>query len=92
MRNYELVYVVKLNFDEEVREVILNKVKEVVVIDGEIVKVDIWGIKKLVYLIVKFIEGFYVLVNFKLVVDVFKEIDRNLKINENVIRYMIVVV
>ncbi|HBE9334029.1 30S ribosomal protein S6 [Clostridioides difficile] len=91
MRNYELVYVVKPNSDEEVREAILNKVKEVVATDGEIVKVDTWGTKKLAYPISKFTEGFYVLVNFKSAVDVPKEIDRNLKINENVIRHMIVV-
>ena len=91
MKNYELVYVVKPNSDEEVREAILNKVKEVVATDGEIVKVDTWGTKKLAYPIAKFTEGFYVLVNFKSAVDVPKEIDRNLKINENVIRHMIVV-
>ena len=91
MRNYELVYVVKPNSDEEVREAILNKVKEVVATDGEIVKVDTWETKKLAYPIAKFTEGFYVLVNFKSAVDVPKEIDRNLKINENVIRHMIVV-
>ncbi|MFB8805334.1 30S ribosomal protein S6 [Clostridioides difficile] len=91
MRNYELVYVVKPNSDEEVREAILNKVKEVVATDGEIVKVDTWGTKKLAYPIAKFTEGFYVLVNLKSAVDVPKEIDRNLKINENVIRHMIVV-
>ncbi|MCC0629744.1 30S ribosomal protein S6 [Clostridioides sp. ES-S-0108-01] len=91
MRNYELVYVVKPNSDEEIREAILNKVKEVVATDGEIVKVDTWGTKKLAYPIAKFTEGFYVLVNFKSAVDVPKEIDRNLKINENVIRHMIVV-
>lgn len=91
MRNYELVYVVKPNSDEEVREAILNKVKEVVATDGEIVKVDTWGTKKLAYPIAKFTEDFYVLVNFKSAVDVPKEIDRNLKINENVIRHMIVV-
>ena len=91
MKNYELVYVVKPNSDEEVREAILNKVKEVVATDGEIVKVDTWGTKKLSYPIAKFTEGFYVLVNFKSGVEVPKELDRNLKINENVIRHMIVV-
>lgn len=91
MRNYELVFVVKPNSDEEVREAVLNKVKEVVATDGEIVKVDTWGTKKLAYPIAKFTEGFYVLINFKSGIDVPKEIDRNLKINENIIRHMIVV-
>ena len=91
MRNYELVFVVKPNTDEEAREAVLNKVKEVVATEGEVVKVDVWGTRKLAYPIAKFNEGHYVLVNFKAGVDVPKEIDRNLKINENVIRHMIVV-
>ncbi|MGL5695120.1 MAG: 30S ribosomal protein S6 [Peptostreptococcaceae bacterium] len=91
MKNYELVYVVKPNAAEEAREAVMNKVKEVVATAGEIVNVDVWGNKKLAYPIAKFNEGHYVLVNFKCAVDVPKEIDRNLKINENVIRHMIVV-
>lgn len=90
MRNYELVFVVKPNADEETREAILNKVKEVVSTDGEVTKVDVWGTRKLAYPIAKFNEGHYVLVNFKANVELPKEIDRNLKINENVIRHMIV--
>ena len=91
MKNYELVFVVKPNADEETREAVLNKVKEVVATNGEVVKVDVWGNKKLAYPIAKFTEGFYVLVNFKASADLPKELDRNLKINENVIRHMIVV-
>ncbi|MGL5711865.1 MAG: 30S ribosomal protein S6 [Paraclostridium sp.] len=91
MKNYELVFVVKPNTDEEAREAVLNKVKEVIATEGEVAKVDVWGTKKLAYPIAKFTEGHYVLVNFKSAVDVPKEIDRNLKINENVIRHMIVV-
>ncbi len=91
MKNYELVYVVKPNADEETKEAVLNKVKEVVATQGEVETVDTWGNKKLAYPIAKFTEGYYVLVNFKSGVEVPKELDRNLKINENVIRHMIVV-
>jgi small subunit ribosomal protein S6 len=91
VKNYELVYVVRPNADEETREAVLNKVKEVVGAAGEVAKVDVWGNKKLAYPIAKFTEGHYVLVNFSSAVDVPKELDRNLKINENVIRHMIVV-
>ena len=87
MKNYELVYVVKPNSDDETKESVLNKIKDVISSNGEVEKVD----KKLAYQIAKFSEGFYVLVNFKSGVEVPKELDRNLKINENVIRHMIVV-
>ena len=91
MKNYELVFVVKPNADEETKTAVLNKVKEVIATEGEVEAVDTWGNKKLAYPIAKFTEGYYVLVNFKSGVEVPKELDRNLKINENVIRHMIVV-
>ena len=88
MKNYELVYVVRPNAEDEVKEAVLNKVQEVISANGEVEKVDTWGNKKLAYQIAKFSEGFYVLVNFKASADLPKELDRNLKINENVIRHM----
>ena len=91
MKNYELVYVVRPNAEDEVKEAVLNKIQEVISANGEVEKVDTWGKRKLAYQIAKFSEGFYVLVNFKSGVEVPKELDRNLKINENVIRHMIVV-
>ena len=90
MKNYELVYVVRPNAEDEVKEAVLNKVQEVISANGEVEKVDTWGNKKLAYQIAKFSEGFYVLVNFKASADLPKELDRNLKITENVIRHMIV--
>ena len=91
MKNYELVYDVKPNSDDETKESVLNKIKDDISSNGEVEKVDTWGNKKLAYQIAKSTEGFYVLVNFKSGVEVPKELDRNLKINENVIRHMIVV-
>ena len=90
MKNYELVYVVRPNAEDEVKEAVLNKIQEVISANGEVEKVDTWGNRKLAYQIAKFSEGFYVFVNFKASADLPKELDRNLKINENVIRHMIV--
>ena len=90
MKNYELVYVVRPNAEDEVKEAVLIKKQEVISANGEVEKVDTWGNRKLAYQIAKFSEGFYVLVNFKASADLPKELDRNLKINENVIRHMIV--
>ena len=65
MKNYELVYVVRPNAEDEVKEAVLNKIQEVISANGEVEKVDTWGNRKLAYQIAKFSEGFYVLVNFK---------------------------
>ena len=58
MKNYELVYVVRPNAEDEVKEAVLNKVQEVISANGEVEKVDTWGNKKLAYSIAKFTEGF----------------------------------
>lgn len=90
MRNYELVYVLKPVLEDEAKDAVLDKVKSIIEASGEVVNVDVWGNKKLAYEIEKLKEGFYVLVTFKATVDVPKELDRNLKINDNVIRHMVV--
>ncbi|MGL5439681.1 MAG: 30S ribosomal protein S6 [Filifactoraceae bacterium] len=90
MRNYELIYVLKPNLDDEAKAVVSEKVEAVINANGTIEKVDVWGNKRLAYEIQKLNEGFYVFIKFSAAVDVPKELDRNLKINENVIRHMIV--
>ena len=49
MKNYELVYVVRPNAEDEVKEAVLNKIQEVISANGEVEKVDTWGTKKLAY-------------------------------------------
>ncbi|MZQ74760.1 MAG: 30S ribosomal protein S6 [Peptoclostridium sp.] len=89
-RSYELVYILKPNLDDEAKEAVFNKVKDLIAVNGEISSVDTWGNRKLAYPIKKFNEGFYNLVNFTGGNDVISEIDRNLKIMDSVIRHMIV--
>lgn len=91
MRNYELIYVLRTTATDEEKEAILNKVKAIIEESaGEVGKVDPWGNKRLAYEIDKVREGYYVLVNFKAETAVPKEIERNLKINDNVMRQIIV--
>ncbi len=90
MKNYELIYVLRPNLDDESKTAVLDKVKAIIETSGEVEKVDVWGVRKLAYEIQKLNEGFYVLVNFKASTDLPKELDRNLKISDSVIRHMIV--
>ena len=56
---------------------------------GEVEKVDVWGMRKLAYPINKKEEGYYVVVDFKGNPTLPKELDRRLKISDNVIRHII---
>ena len=90
MKNYELIYVLRPNLDDEAKTAVLDKVKAIIETSGEVEKVDVWGARRLAYEIQKLNEGFYVLVNFKASTDIPKELDRNLKISDSVIRHMII--
>ena len=91
MKAYELLYIVKPTLDDEAREAVLNSIKDIITeTNGEVGEVDIGGSRKLAYPIQKFREGVYTLVNFKADVEFPKELDRRLKISEDVIRHVIV--
>lgn len=90
MRKYETLYVLKPDLEEEKRNELIEKFKTIIEKDGEIEEVNEWGTKKLAYEIDKITEGYYVLVNFKANTDLPKELERNYRISDDVIRYIVV--
>ncbi len=90
MTNYEVMFILKPTVEEGKVETLIETVKEIISADGSVDKADSWGIKKLAYPIEKFNEGFYVLIEFKSGVEVPKELNRRLKIMDEVIRHMII--
>ncbi len=89
MNKYELMYILKTSADEEKRTQLLEKFTGIVETNGQVESVEEWGNRKLAYEISKVNEGYYVLVNFSAATDIPKELDRNLKIADEVIRHMI---
>lgn len=89
-RNYELILVLNPSIGEEKLEAELERVKALVEAQGEISEVDVWGRRKLAYEIQDEPEGYYVLIHFASEADYPKEIERILRISENVLRYLIV--
>ena len=90
MTNYELMFIVDSTLEDAVKEQAVETVKGIIADNGEIVKADIWGMKKLAYPINKKNEGYYALVEFKANEDFPKELDRRLKISDNIVRHLIV--
>jgi small subunit ribosomal protein S6 len=90
MRHYELVCIVHPDLDEAAFNEVIEKIKGWVVDTGGIVdKVEIWGRKRLAYVIKKHREGQYVLFNLSLEPSAITTMDQNLRFMEPVIRYMI---
>jgi small subunit ribosomal protein S6 len=93
MRNYELVCIIQPDLDETAFKEAVEKVKGwVVEAGGSVEKEDVWGKRKLAYLIRKQREGQYVLFNISMPADATKELERKIRFLEPVMRQMLTVV
>ncbi|MBW5448786.1 30S ribosomal protein S6 [Cohnella sp. CFH 77786] len=89
MRNYELMYIIRPDVEAETVQAVTEKFQGIIANGGEIAKHDVWGKKRLAYEINKHREGTYVLVQFKAPASVVAELERVLKITDEVIRHMV---
>ena len=92
MNRYEMIYIIDADLEETARKELIEKVSALITANGgEIEKVDeTWGKRRLAYAIDYKTEGWYVLVNFNAPAELPRELERNLQINENVLRYLVV--
>ncbi len=91
MNKYELAVVVSAKLEDDARTATVEKVKEYITrFGGTITNVDEWGKKKLAYDIQKMSEGFYYFIQFDAEADCPAELERHVRIMENVLRYLCV--
>ena len=91
MNKYELTVVVNAKIEDDARVATVEKVKEYVArYGGTITNVDEWGKKRLADEIQKMKEGFYYFIQFEADATAPAEIERHVRIMENVIRYLCV--
>ena len=87
MRQYELMVILDPETEERTVDKTMDKFLTVVKNDGGTVEnVDIWGRRRLAYDIKKKSEGIYAVVNFTSEPATAKELDRQLGLNESVMR------
>ncbi len=91
MHKYELALVVNARVEDDVRAAVVEKAKEYVTrAKGQITDVEEWGKKKLAYDIQKMSEGFYYFIHFDAEPTAPSEIESNVRIMDNVLRYLVV--
>ena len=91
MNNYELLYIINNDLADEAKEALIAKLNGVVTENGGSVEsVEKWGTKKLAYTINFKNEGYYVLVNFAAEATLPSELERIMRINDDVVRFMVV--
>jgi small subunit ribosomal protein S6 len=91
MNNYETLYVLKPTLTDEETAANIAKIEEILVREGaEILATNNMGMRKLAYPVEKNERGVYTVVYFKAAGSVITELERNLKFNEEVIKYLTV--
>lgn len=91
MRDYEMVVVISPGVaDENIPTFVERWGQFISGKGGEVTNVDHWGRRRLAYPINRFSEGNYVLARFKAEPPVVEELEANLRLNEEVIRHLVV--
>jgi small subunit ribosomal protein S6 len=91
MRKYEVMYIIRPNIDDEAKKALVERFNGVLTDNGaEIANVKEWGKRRLAYEINDFRDGYYMLLNVMSNSEAVNEFDRLAKINEDIIRHIIV--
>ncbi len=91
MTCYETLFVVKPTLTEEEIVAQIAKIKDVLTkVDAELLATNDMGMRKLAYPVEKNDRGYYTVLFYKAKGDAIAEIERNLKINEEIIKFLTV--
>ena len=93
MKNsYELTFIVRIDPNEEVMNQSVDQVKTWIEADekGKVTKIDRWGRRRLAYEIDRQREGYYVLFEADIDVEHIPELERDLKLSSEILRYLII--
>ena len=90
-RDYELGFILNPEVSEEQNSSILERIQQIVSKnDGQVVRINQWGRRRLAYPIEHQRDGFYVFFDMILTSETVFELDRNLKVTEEVLRHIII--
>mgnify|MGYP001025137623 FL=1 len=91
MRQYELIFIIQPDLDEETTQGIVDRVSALITDnDGKVLKTDLWGTKSLAYEIQNFRDGYYVYMEVEMEPDYGSQLTQTLRYIEPIIRHIIV--
>jgi len=91
LRRYETILIAHVDLSEDELSTLITRYGAIVTGQkGVLVKVERWGKRRLAYLIGKQARGFYILIDYAGATDVVNELERNLKIDDKILKFMTV--
>ncbi|MBD1379846.1 30S ribosomal protein S6 [Metabacillus arenae] len=91
MRKYEIMYIIRPNIEDEAKKALVERFNGVLTENGaEINETKEWGKRRLAYEINDFRDGFYMILKAQANTEAVQEFDRLAKINDDIIRHIVV--
>ena len=90
MNKYEILYIIRAGIEDDQKNAVVEKYESLANSLGSVIDIDKSGIRKFAYVMDKQTEGFYVLMNVECSVEARDEIDRQMGIDDNVMRSMFI--
>lgn len=91
MRRYETIFITNADLSEEDINGLVERYSAIVKdLKGTVIKIDKWGKRKLAYEINKHSRGYYVLIDYAGSAAIVTELERNLRIGEQILKFMTV--
>jgi len=90
LRKYETLFIIHPDRVDE-KDAVLERLTEIITKDeGQVLKVDEWGMRKLAYPIEKKKHGYYILMEFAAPAETPDKLAQNFRIDERVVRFIVV--
>ena len=91
MRKYDVMYIIRPTLELEAKKALIAELNLILTTRGtSVLKVNEWGIRELAYEIADCKKGYYVLLETEMSVEAKNELDRVIRIKEDVIRHIII--
>ncbi len=89
MRNYEIILIISVDNNIYINDIV-KYYSNIINKDGKLYKLENWGLRKLAYNIKNNNEAYYIFMNIKVSVDLINILSNDLKLNKNILRFLII--
>ena len=91
MQQYELALIIRPEIEEEGQQAIVERLSQLLISEGgQVTNVEKWGRRQLAYPINNVSEGYYYFIQGQFSSSAFPELNRNIKLSEDILRHMVI--
>jgi small subunit ribosomal protein S6 len=91
VHQYEIALIIRPEVEEEAQQAIIEQLSRLLTAEGgQVAQVEKWGRRQLAYPIKKVSDGYYYFIQGQFSSSVLPELNRNIKLSDNIVRHMVI--